>query len=58
MYVVHAHPHYDDRTKIADHEMLVQSIVERRPDAPNVMRRHLRQAVEQILAELDVPAVA
>jgi len=44
MYLLLAHPPYDPETWVSDHVQLTESILAGSADAPEMMRRHLRES--------------
>lgn len=48
MYLLQAHPAYDPVSYVAEHAKVATAILERRPDAPDVIVRHLSHSREVI----------
>jgi DNA-binding GntR family transcriptional regulator len=52
MFLLQNHPDYPAERYIDDHERLVEALVTRRPDAVQVVRHHLRSALEVIVGSM------
>ncbi len=56
MYLLQAHPPYDPESYVAEHVKVATAILERRPDAPEVIVRHLSHSRSVIGETLSAPA--